>query len=171
LPVDAAYPAATAIGVRDGRRCLQLCWLAARCAGSPWENPRQLSAWRYPRRYGPVAPGFARGMRAPTRETQLFVSGTAAVVGHASHHAGDACAQTGETLANLDSLLAAAGVSADARYGAGSLWRVYVRHAADAKPIERCLRTHFPPEAELLLLNGDICRAELVVEIDGVHGV
>ncbi|MGA9334606.1 MAG: hypothetical protein WBV39_10055, partial [Rudaea sp.] len=60
------YPAASAIGVRDGRRILQIYWLAAREPGTPVENPRQVSAWCYPRCYGPVAPGFARGMRAPT---------------------------------------------------------------------------------------------------------
>jgi len=76
-----------------------------------------------------------------------------------------------ETLANLDSLLDAAGLGSDARYGADSLWRVYVRNAADASLIERRLRAHFAPETQLLLLRGDICRAELMVEIDGVHGI
>ena len=46
-------PAATAIGSRDGRRVLQVYWLAAREPGLPLENPRQVSAYRYPREYGP----------------------------------------------------------------------------------------------------------------------
>lgn len=167
---DAVYPAATAIGVRDGRRRVQVCWLAARQPGSPWENPRQVSAWRYPRRYGPAAPGFARGMRAPVHDEQLYVSGTAAVVGHASHHVGDARAQVDETLSNLDCLLDAAGVNPHARRCSRSVWRVYVRHAEHAREIESRIRDRFGDAARLLMLGGDICRAELLVEIDGIHG-
>ena len=53
-------PAATAIGRRDGVRTLQVYWLAARAPGVPVENPRQVSAYRYPRQYGPQPPSFAR---------------------------------------------------------------------------------------------------------------
>ena len=58
-------PAATAIGRCDGVRTLQVYWLAARRPGTPVENPRQVSAYRYPRQYGPQSPSFARA--APTR--------------------------------------------------------------------------------------------------------
>src|SRR5690606_34033794 len=54
----ARLPAATAIGCRDGRRVLQVYWLAARLAGTPLENPRQVAAYRYPRQYGPQSPTF-----------------------------------------------------------------------------------------------------------------
>ena len=53
------FSAATAIGRRDGRRMLQVYGLAARVPGVAVENPRQLSAWRYPREYGPTSPTFA----------------------------------------------------------------------------------------------------------------
>ena len=161
------YPAATAIGRRDGRRTLQLYWLAARVAGTPLENPRQMSAWRYPRRYGPAAPNFARAMRATTQSPQLYISGTAAIVGHASHHADDSQAQLGETLANIDSLL-----DHDARqpFGAHCMFKVYVRRGEDAAALQTRLREHFGDDTPLLLLCGDVCRAELLVEIDGVHG-
>jgi chorismate lyase/3-hydroxybenzoate synthase len=163
----ATYPAATAIGVRDGRRVLQIYALAARLPGSAVENPRQLNAWRYPRQYGPAAPGFARGMRAPTPSAQLYISGTAAIVGHASHHAEDASAQLDETLANLDALLAAAGNRTS--LGAGSLLKVYLRRAADEAAVHAGLRARLGKAANLLLLHGDICRRELLLEIDGAH--
>jgi chorismate lyase/3-hydroxybenzoate synthase len=105
--VPARYPAATAIGRHDGVRRLQVYGLAARHPGTPVENPRQVSAWRYPREYGPTAPTFARGMR--TASAELLISGTAAVVGHASRHAGDIDAQLAETIANLESLAVEAG--------------------------------------------------------------
>jgi chorismate lyase/3-hydroxybenzoate synthase len=163
-----AYPAASAIGVRNGRRVLQVCALAARAPGAAVENPRQLSAWRYPRQYGPVAPGFARAMRAPSTPAQLYISGTAAVVGHASHHAGDVVAQVDETLNNLDSLRAAAGSSASLG-GARDVLRAYVRHASDAALVRERVRARLGADTPLVVLLGDICRRELLVEIDGVH--
>jgi len=164
--VPTRYPAATAIGRHDGVRTLQIYGLAARHPGAPVENPRQVSAWRYPRQYGPTAPTFARGMRSGV--DQLLISGTAAVVGHASRHAGDLDAQLDETLANLDSLLQHAGTSNPA-LGAHSLLKAYVRHEADARHVAEVLHERLPGLGGLLLLGGDICRGELLVEVDGVH--
>lgn len=162
----AHYPAATAIGRQDGVRILQVYGLAGRTAGSAIENPRQVSAWRYPRQYGPTAPTFTRGMR--TTPSQLLISGTAAVVGHASRHQDDLDAQIDETLANLGSLLQQASV-AEPRLGAGSLLKAYLRDPADAVTVEAVLRERSAGCDGLILLAGDICRRELLVEIDGVH--
>jgi chorismate lyase/3-hydroxybenzoate synthase len=160
------YPAATAIGRQDGVRVLQVYGLAARNAGHPVENPRQISAWRYPRQYGPTAPTFARGML--TAAAQLLISGTAAVVGHASLHRGDLAAQVDEVWANLHSLTDHAGIGAT-RFGAHTLLKVYLRDPADAAFIANALQISAPALDGLLLLGGDICRRELLVEIDGVH--
>lgn len=165
--MHASYPAATAIGRRDGRRALQVYGLAARTAGRAIENPRQVSAWRYPRQYGPTAPTFARGMRSV--DAQLLISGTAAVVGHASRHDDDLAAQIDETLENLRSLLAEAGDRNG--LGARSLLKAYVRHPADAAAVAAALRERVPALGGLLLLGGDICRGELLVEVDGVHAL
>ncbi|HZP65251.1 MAG TPA: pteridine-dependent deoxygenase [Rudaea sp.] len=167
----ASYPAATAIGRRDGRRVLQIYLLAARRPGAAIENPRQLSAWRYPRRYGPVAPSFARAMRSPAAPMQIFVSGTAAIVGHDSQHRDDASAQLAETLANLHSLLTTAGIDPTAHFGAASLFKAYVRRASDRPHVVAALRERLGAATPLLVLTGDICRSELLVEIDGVQGV
>jgi chorismate lyase/3-hydroxybenzoate synthase len=160
----APYPAATAIGRQDGVRVLQVYGLAARRPGTPVENPRQVSAWRYPRQYGPTAPTFARGMRADAR---LLISGTAAVVGHASAHHDDLAAQVDETLANLASLLDTAGTTMP--LGAPSQLKAYLRDPADAAFVAAALAARLPQLGGLLLLAGDICRRELLIEIDGVH--
>ncbi|MEO8671412.1 MAG: pteridine-dependent deoxygenase [Tahibacter sp.] len=162
------YPAASAIGRSDGVGRLQLYWLSARSAGVSVENPRQVSAWCYPREYGPTAPTFARATLGPTIPPQLHISGTAAVVGHASRHTGDLAAQLDETFANLDSLRASAGHRDG--FDGSSVLKAYVRHAADAEPVSRELQRRLPPEVARLVLLGDICRAELLVEIDGLHG-
>ena len=163
------FPAATAIGRRDGRRVLQLYWLAARMPGAPLENPRQLSAWRYPRRYGPSAPSFARAMRAPVHDAQIYISGTAAIVGHSSHHAEDCLAQLDETLANLDSLIGSTRSGGVRHFGPACALKVYVRHAQDAAEICARLHERIGTRTPVLLLLGDICRAELLIEIDGVY--
>ena len=164
--VPSRYPAATAIGRHDGERRLQVYGLAARHPGTPVENPRQVSAWRYPREYGPTAPTFARGMR--TASAELLISGTAAVVGHASRHAGDIDAQLDETIANLESLAIEAGARPPGLDG-HSVMKAYVRHDADAPHVAEMLRARLPALGGLLLLGGDICRRELLVEVDGVH--
>lgn len=161
------YPAATAIGRRDGVRVLQVYALAARIAGLPVENPRQVNAWRYPREYGPTPPTFARGMTTPAG--QLLISGTAAVVGSASRHHEDVAAQLDETLTNVESLIQSARVNGAAAPGAGSLLKVYVRDANDAPLVVAKLSETMRDADGILVLCGDICRRELLVEIDGVH--
>lgn len=170
---DAALPAATAIGHREGTRLLQVYWLASTRPGSPVENPRQVPAYRYPRSYGPRSPSFARAMRAdPTDALPLLLSGTAAVVGHASLHHDSVVAQLRETFDNFDSLLGAAR-AADARiepvFGAHSLLKVYLRDAAALPELQAALTRLLPAEVPRLILGGDICRRELAVEIDGFH--
>lgn len=164
---DGGFSAATAIGRRDGVKVLQVYGLAARLPGVAVENPRQVSAWRYPREYGPQSPTFARATR--TAAEQLLVSGTAAVVGHASRHNGDTLAQMDETLVNLESLLLAAGPVIAARGIAAVLLKVYVRDVGECAAVERRIRDSHPDMAGILVLVGDICRVELRVEVDGIQ--
>jgi chorismate lyase / 3-hydroxybenzoate synthase len=163
------YPAATAVGKPTGARSLQVCWLAGRDPGVEIENPRQLAAYRYPRRYGPAAPSFSRAMLVPG--PLLLVSGTASIVGHESVHPGDTIAQLHETLDNLDALLQSAGEVAARpvpRLGPGSLLKVYLRHAEDAAPVVQELHERLGEELPLIILAADICRQELLIEIEAV---
>ena len=157
-------PAATAIGTRTPGLLIYL--LAARSPGQPVENPRQLSAWRYPAQYGPRSPSFARAMRIETDGgTRLLVSGTASIVGHASQHPGDAPAQLGEILRNLDALLAAAPAKG---WQAESL-KLYLRDPRLLPALQPLLQARFGAGA--LCYEGDICRNDLLVEIEGVFSV
>lgn len=158
-----ALPAATAIGRRDGDPRLQVYWLAARTPGVALENPRQVSAWRYPRSYGPDAPRFSRAMRIGG--DALLVSGTASVVGHATHHAGVLAAQFAETLANLASVLAAAGLPPQP--SRRLLLKAYLRDPAGAAEL-RALLAQALPGVECLALAADVCRRDLLVEMDCV---
>jgi chorismate lyase/3-hydroxybenzoate synthase len=108
-------------------------------------------------------------MHAPTISPQLYISGTAAIVGHASHHHGDFAAQVDETLANFASLLAAAGLPIARHFGSGSTLKIYVRREADAEQAAAQLAARLPASTSVLLLHGDICRRELLIEIDGLQ--
>lgn len=160
-----SYPAACAIGGHGRSGRLLVYGLAARSPGMRIENPRQLSAWRYPRQYGPTAPTFARAMRSDA--AQLFISGTAAVVGHASLHDDDLAAQLDETFANLDHVVEAA----HGRFGEQVLLKAYVRDARDGAAVAQAIAARVPRAAGVLILAGDICRRELLVEIDGVQAL
>jgi len=157
------YPAATAIGHHGDPHLLQVYLLASAHAGTAVENPRQVSAWRYPRQYGRTAPGFARAMLLPTRDA-LAISGTAAVVGHASAHEGDTAAQLDEILVNLEALLASADMPAG--FDTHAPLKAYVRRGADAAQVREKLQRRLPG-VPVLLLHGDVCRRELLVELDG----
>jgi chorismate lyase / 3-hydroxybenzoate synthase len=156
------YPAATAIGQRIAPGLLQVYALCAAQPGEALENPRQVSAWRYPREYGPTPPSFARAMRLPNGG--LAISGTAAVVGHASFHDRDLQAQVAETCINLRALLDRAAL---ADFDTVSPLKIYLRHAEDAAAAQSALAQRLGPNVPRLILQGDICRRELLVEIDG----
>lgn len=157
------FPAATAIGHNGPAHLLQVYLLACDQPGTRVENPRQMSAWRYPREYGRTPPSFARAMTLPAQDA-LAISGTAAVVGHRSAHQNDLDAQLEETLINLDALLTSAGMTTG--FDKQSPLKVYLRHRADAIHVRNLLQQRLP-DVPLLLLHGDVCRSELLVEIDG----
>ncbi len=168
-------PAATAIGRCDDARTIQVYWLAARVPGIPVENPRQVSAYRYPRQYGPQAPSFARAMLPPAGSAiPLMLSGTASVVGHASQHEGELLAQLDETFANFDALIASARThrpELPAAFGPGSRLKVYVRDAADLPAVAEAFDARFGDRLPRVVLHAAICRRELALEIDGVHDI
>ncbi len=165
-------PAASALGRRDGVRTLQLYWLSARMPGTPLENPRQLSAYRYPRDYGPQPPSFARAMLPPGADMPLLLSGTASIVGHESRHHDCIESQLAETFANFDSLIAAARAQRPAlppHFGSGSRLKVYVRDREQLSRVAAVLDARLGPDVPRILLHAAICRRELQVEIDGFH--
>ena len=176
LPTHTGSPAATALGTFGGN--LVLHFLAARQNAIAIENPRQVSAYEYPSQYGPRAPSFSRAALwrgATAAEDILFISGTASIVGHETRHHGDVTAQTHETLANIGAVLAQAKkVAADSgapmmdlSIGELSL-KAYIRHRADLPAVRAALASAGVAVERVLFLNADICRADLLVEIEAI---
>ncbi|MEJ1963038.1 MAG: pteridine-dependent deoxygenase [Gammaproteobacteria bacterium] len=165
------FPAATCIGRRDGDPTVQVYWLAGRAPGLPLENPRQVSAYRYPREYGPTPPSFSRAMLASDR--LVMISGTASIVGHASRHRGDVLAQLDETFTNLANVLqraAGAAPGITTRLGPESLLKIYLRDESLLPEVRAFLRERVPSQTQYIVLHADVCRSELLVEIDCLHG-
>ncbi|HHW75771.1 MAG TPA: hypothetical protein GX399_01840 [Xanthomonadaceae bacterium] len=164
--LETRLPAASAVGARGPG--LRLCALAGREAGIQIENPRQVSAFRYPRQYGPQSPSFSRAVLRSwgERDFQLYISGTASVVGHASQHP-EPMTQLDETLANLEAVLDQARQRARVPLEL-ALLRVYSRLDLDPAPLRQRIARTFGAHVPLLFLHADICRRELLVEIEGL---
>ncbi len=168
-------PAACALGIRQGS--LGIRFLAGQHAPVPIENPRQVSAYRYPPAYGPRAPTFSRAALADLGggDIALFISGTASIVGHESVHVGDITAQTQETLRNLAAVIDAAGQRTSASFDVTALDAVvYVRHPSDAPLVRRVLEAELGAGSQTVrqavFLEADVCRQDLLVEIEA-HAV
>ncbi|WP_231895196.1 hypothetical protein [Vogesella sp. LIG4] len=166
-PVNSS-PAACALGVEDGP--LSIAFLAARQAPRCIENPRQTSAFAYPRQYGPRSPTFTRA--AIAGNDILFISGTASIVGHGTVHIGDVVAQTRETMANITVLVEQARqLAPDAGYSlAGLDYRVYIRHAVDYARVRSTLEQLIGPGIRAVYVQADVCRSDLLVEVEA-HGI
>lgn len=166
----ASLPAGTAVGTQSGP--LQIYFFAGAHPVIHLGNPRQLNAYEYPQDYGPRSPSFARATLCRSDSgSQLFIAGTASVVGHASRHLGRPTEQTEETIRNLRSLVDhAEGLLEPNEIGASprSMFKVYVRHPEHLASIRQVLHDPLLTSSQLLFFKGDLCRQELLVEIEGL---
>jgi chorismate lyase/3-hydroxybenzoate synthase len=166
----ADIPAASAVGSQGGQ--FVLYFIASTQRGTAVENDLQVSAYDYPPQYGPRSPLFARATRLSwLKGSPLFISGTASIVGHASTCLGDVAQQTRETLKNIHRVLATAFPERSAEnFSQLRSLKVYIRRASDfpliQAMIEQAIGTHVP----CLYLLADICRGELLLEIEAIAG-
>ena len=160
-------PAACALGLAGGP--LSIAFMAGDQPAVPVENPRQVSAYDYPAEYGPRSPTFSRAalVYLPGQET-LFISGTASIVGHQTVHPGDIVGQCRESLANVAAVVAEANrIGLAQPYTLAELsYRVYVRHARDFPAVQETLRSLIGAGAEIVYVQADICRHDLLIEIE-----
>ncbi|HZI93552.1 MAG TPA: pteridine-dependent deoxygenase like protein [Patescibacteria group bacterium] len=164
------YSASSAVGAAGDH--LIVCFAAAREMGTHLENPRQMSAYHYPAAYGPHSPTFARGTVTPEAWGRaFFLSGTASVVGHRTTHVGDPLGQLDEALANIDVMLQRSSTAPCDRGGRVrlDLLKIYIRHPGHYPAIRDALAARLDPSTPSIYLLADICRANLLLEIEGVR--
>ena len=154
-------PAASAVGTPGEH--LVIVAIAGNAKAFPVENPLQVPAYRYPERYGPRSPSFARATRVNASE--LYVSGTASIRQSESVHTGDVAAQFALAMDNIDLVIRAAGLG-DAGHVNHQKRRIYVRHPRDWQ----VLQSHPAADAQNLMtlnvIQAEICRPELLVEVE-----
>ncbi|MDA8018640.1 MAG: hypothetical protein MPN21_14460 [Thermoanaerobaculia bacterium] len=172
---------ATASGVGHVGPDLQIHCLASEVAGEPVENPRQVSSYRYSQRYGPKPPCFARATRfqPPASEPWLLVGGTASVVGEDSVHEACLDRQLRETLLNLAAVVHAGGAPVGAPDLSGEELvsglmqrfrhlRIYYVREGDRCRLAEQMTERLDGGTQLEWVHADLCRPELLVEIEGV---
>ena len=175
---DRSVPTASAVGIRGDQFVLYA--LAAGAPGRPIENPRQVSAYHYSRRFGPMPPCFARAtiIELPGGEAVLIVGGTASIIGEESRHIADLPQQSDETFRNLANVVASAGGRHLSEHApvdeVRSLLadftdiRVYHPRQSDQAAIEALVTKAFAPSCRIELMPAFLCRSELLIEIEGL---
>lgn len=170
---------ATATGIGHAAAELVIHVLGGGEPGLHLHNPRQRRPYRYSRRYGPFPPCFARATVVRTAERGdglVLVGGTASVLDEVSVHVNDLRGQVDETMHNLCRLLEtasrAARVQRAPRDAAGLLrsfrsLRVYFARPEDEAWVRTAIARRMPHLTDIEFYSADICRADLLVEIEG----
>lgn len=166
-------PAGSAVGSESGP--VTINFIATRNpSGKHIENPRQVSAYRYPSDYGNRSPSFARATYMDWGENKhVYVAGTASIVGHKSYHHDNPLQQIDEIHRNLDSLLDHCSVLING--GAEKVdpedvlvIKTYIRDAGLLPLVKNRMEKKLAGPQSILYLIGDICRKELLLEVEGV---
>lgn len=169
-------PTASCVG--HAGRSLAIHALGAAGASLPIENPRQIPAFAYSTKFGPKPPCFSRaGIAQVGGRRLLLLAGTASVLGEESVHPGSLELQCRETMVNLEAVIAAGRRADNGARGAAreQAWsdgllatRIYYRHERDLPRVAEFLPPEMTQGPEVELIRADICREELLVEIEVV---
>jgi len=166
-------PAGTGVGSRSGG--LDLAFMASvEKIQVNLENPVQVPAYHYPPQYGPRSPSFARGtwVHRAKDAGEFYVSGTASIIGHETLHQDDITLQCETSLKNIERLISSENLlryELDQNLTLRDLnsIRIYIRRHEDYPVVKRICEAHFNPAASVVYLGADICRTDLLVEIEG----
>lgn len=165
----AGVPAASAVGSQGPN--LAVVFAATGAPARHVENPAQVPAYDYPPEHGPRSPSFARAtvVTAAANTAHVFVSGTAAIRGHATCAPDDTAQQLACTFDNLRLISRASGLgdTLGAGRAARRHFKVYLRHAADFDAISAAVQAELVrPDDQVSYVQADICRRELNLEIE-----
>ena len=165
-----SYPAATVIGTHDDN--LYVYFIAAKSPGTGIENTKQVSAFEYPSSYSEDPPLFSRAMLHRNQHQQiLFISGTASITGHNTQHEGDINSQAEVCLDNIQHLLNTAiheHQFTNIRLSDFTQFKIYIKDAAHLNIVKSHLQHQLGNHASVIYLQGDMCRSDLLVEIEAL---
>jgi enamine deaminase RidA (YjgF/YER057c/UK114 family) len=181
---DQGYPAATGIGQDTGGIIMGFIAISDSCniTIKPISNPGQIDAHRYSEvvlegnSEEKCTPKFERAklVTIGTRN-YIYVSGTASIIGEETVHAGDVKKQALTTIENIRRLFSkenqhALGLDFDVAKIQFSHLRVYVKYKEDIPTVQKVCEAELSCRSSLFL-ESDVCREDLLVEIEGVFTV
>lgn len=167
------YPAASALGSHSST--MLILFIATKQPVLFIENPDQISAYAYPSHYSPRSPSFARAsVHKTSLNKQLYISGTASIVGHKSLFPGDITGQTKQTIKNIKKLIQHVGkkLNVSTHFNdSGSTTdlssiKIYLRNPDDLAKVTPLIQKFVPLCNNICYLQADICRQELDIEIE-----
>ena len=162
----------TATGVGHSGSALVVHALGSARLGQPQENPRQCPAYRYSRTGGPRPPCFSRAVVASLpKGPKLLISGTASVRGEESVQIGSLAGQLEELLENLRNLPGLVGQGSRGALESIREVRFYHRRAEDRDQLRAEIARRFTGARRVEAIQADICRRELLVEVEAVADV
>ena len=171
------YPASTGIGTDDVDLVVAAVAFATHRSDVmtvPLENPHQTSAFDYGAVYSPQSPKFARAMGMLLGDSlKIFVSGTASITDSESRFEDDPVGQTELTLDNIEALISGENLRRHGIDGFSpkleelAVARVYVKRTDDYEVIRQVCERRCP-NTPMLFTIADVCRPELLVEIEGI---
>jgi chorismate lyase/3-hydroxybenzoate synthase len=154
------FPAASALGHMSKGAVFYV--FASASKPQHFKNNKQVNAYDYPRQYGISSPSFARATGLTLAASPyLFISGTASIVGHKTIEAENLERQLEVTASNIEYLL----TNANPDNRTLSTFKVYVRHLHHIEQTKKWLDKHYPQVATVITI-ADICRSDLLVEIE-----
>ena len=171
-------PASTGIGMRTNRIAFEGLFFSNEGDGAQvsWiDNPLQTSPYLY-NNGGKQSrkPSFSRAAAVRFADAvMLFISGTASIRGSEVLFPGDPEAQTHVTIENIATLIGADNLAGRHGFPRGAAlddlqeFRVYLKRPDDLDVVRDCCRRYLPAVPHTYLI-ADVCRPELLVEIEGV---
>ena len=184
------YPSATGIGADAGGIIVDFIAATDYPKGSmtviPIKSPVQIDAYNYTgevlaenfvdEKFNKTTPKFERAKMLLTGSSGvIYISGTAAIIGQQTIPSPDARTQTEITLENIQKLIEAENLQAKHFKGIKPSvhlegLRVYVKDFSMFKQVKEVCCNYFP-DTPIILIKSDICRNELLIEIEGIASV
>ena len=177
------YPAATGIGMRLDGVSLDFCAVMANdyVMIKPIDNPNQVNAYEYGQDVLKGVAGKGKSVKHPPqferallmkgkKRSTLFISGTASIIGQDIIGIEDIEKQTVVTLDNISKLTDQKRIRQmipdfDKEWGKYILLRVYVKNQIDFEKVKAICKEYLP-EVPSIFIESDICRDNLLVEIE-----
>jgi enamine deaminase RidA (YjgF/YER057c/UK114 family) len=170
-------PASTGIGMSAASLLVSCVALETRREDAllfSLENPQQTPAYAYHPKYSSQSPKFSRAMALMLGGYMTtWISGTASIVSSESCHPGDIEKQTEQTIDNIQRLISHENFAAHGVPGAGARFedlakiRVYLKRPEDLAKCRAICTRRFGTIPAIYAV-ADVCRPELLVEIEGV---